>query len=166
MILRRPTAEECEQIRVWRNAPDVLPILRTKEPITVEQQAAFYRDVICNPASEHRYYALDGAIDQTALADRKPNVFKQFIGIGGLTYIKDGKTEITLVLGPAFRGKGYGSRAVDALLDEARRLGLTCVTGECYSAGNQAFWKAQLRRISAPSSGIGGDGSLRWEWRV
>ncbi len=107
MILRQPTAEECEQIRVWRNAPDVLPILRTKEPITVEQQAAFYRDVICNPASEHRYYALeqDGV----------------FIGIGGLTYIKDGKTEISLVLGPDYRGKGYGSKAVDALLNQAAR---------------------------------------------
>lgn len=177
MILRTLTADECEQIRRWRNAPDVLPILRTKDPITKEQQAVFYRDVVCNLASEHRYYALALLVPEhrpeygstvNSAGYMVPNFGKAelFIGVGGLTYIENGRTEISLVLGPAFRGKGYGSQAVDALLDQARRLGLACVVGECYATGNLGFWSAQLKRIAPTRAAIGEDGTLRWEWRL
>ncbi len=142
VILRPITEAECEQVRIWRNAPDVFPILRTGYK-TKADQAAFYRDVVCNPASPHRYYALE--------SDRA------FIGIGGLTYLDMGlgEAEISLVLGPAFRGRGLGSAAVEALLDEGRRLGLLSVIGECYSTGNVSFWTKQIARRPA---------WLHWRW--
>lgn len=153
MILRPLTFDECQQIRVWRNAPDVLPMLRTKEPISAEQQAIFYRDVVCNPTAVHRYYAIEQA--------------GQFIGVGGMTYLNraDGQAEISLVLGPEFRGKGLGAQAVDALLDEARKLGIASVIGECYATGNIPFWRKQIERIP-PRWSLEYQGGLAWGWRV
>lgn len=143
MILRPPTREECQMVREWRNAPDVLPMLRTKEPLTVEQQDAFYDDVVCNPKSEHEYFALEQC--------------GQFIGMGGLTHLDRtfGEAEISLILGPEFRGKGFGSLAVDALLEQARTFGLSAVVGECYAQGNQRFW---IRKLI-------GDPRVLWEWK-
>jgi RimJ/RimL family protein N-acetyltransferase len=142
MILRPITREECQVVRVWRNDPAVWPILRTKEPITEAQQDAFY-DAISGPDPEHLYYALehDG----------------QFIGTGGLTYLRrvPGEAEISLVLGPAYRGRGLGTMAVDALLEQARVLGLTAVIGECYATGNLPFWTRQIQRVPA---------TMTWRW--
>lgn len=140
MNLITPTAEQCEQVRLWRNAPDVLPTLRTREPLTTEQQATFYRNVVCNHESDHRYYALmhDGV----------------FVGFGGLTYIgshadQDGQTsgEISLILAPEHRREGLGTPAVEALREEGHRLGLTWIVGECYDVNPaQAFWVKTVAR--------------------
>lgn len=136
--LRQPTADECELVRLWRNDPAVLPTLRTKEPLTKEQQAAFYRDVVCNPASNHRYYALEHEICPCGHAGSR-----QFIGLGGLTYLDrvPGIAEISLLLGPDFRREGLGAPAVDALRREGHRIGLRWIEGECYDTNPaQRFW--------------------------
>jgi RimJ/RimL family protein N-acetyltransferase len=143
ITLQHPTLEQCELVRQWRNAPDVLPMLRTREPLTVEQQAAFYRDVVSNPASNHRYYAL---MHQD-----------QFVGLGGLTYLDrvPGEGEISLILGPEFRRGGIGSGAVQALRVEGGRLGLRWIVGECYDTNPaQWFWVKAVVRC---------DGSTRFE---
>lgn len=154
MILRPLTLDECQQVRVWRNQPDVLPMLRTKEPLTEAQQATFYRDVVSNPDSDHRYYALehDG----------------QFIGMGGLTYLSrnPGEAEISLILGPAWRGQGFGSIAVDVLLAESGRIGLETVRGECYQWGNRGFWATQLMRLERSRHWFNESGSLCWVWSL
>ena len=152
MRLRDLTRDECQQVRVWRNDPDVLPMLRTGIKTEAEQDA-FYRDIVCNPDSDHRYYALDQA--------------GQFVGMGGLTYLSrvPGEAEISLILGPDFRGKGYGTLAVDALLEEAKALGLSVVTGECYALGNLAFWASQCRRHPGAWEGLP-CGTLRWRWEL
>jgi RimJ/RimL family protein N-acetyltransferase len=139
--LRDLTLAECQLVREWRNAPDVLPMLRTKEPLTADQQDAFYRDVVCNLRSRHRYYAIehDG----------------QFIGMGGLTYIRNEEAEISLILGPAFRRSGLGTLAVRALRIEAASLGLVSIVGECYDANPaRMFWVKQVSRC---------DGHVRYE---
>ncbi len=147
MRLDTLTLEQCELTRQWRNAPDVLPMLRTKEPVTIEQQAAFYRDVVCNPDSNHRYYALfDDVVEETDTAIRFAH---PFIGMGGLTYLDrvPGEGEISLILGPDFRRTGLGSQAVLALRDEAGRLGLRWVVGECYDSNPALdFWVKQVAR--------------------
>lgn len=142
VTLRPPTLAECELVRRWRNDPAVLPGLRTGYK-TAADQAAFYRSVICDPQADHRYYALVHA--------------DTFIGLGGLTYLSrvQGEAEISMILDPSQRGKGLGSAAVDALLDEAWRLGLTSVIGECYAQGNVGFWSKQLARRP---------GRLTWQW--
>lgn len=145
VTLRQPvTLAECLAVGVWRSAPDVTPMLRTGAK-TPEEQTAFHRDVIGNSASGHQFYAVD--------------VRGEFAGLGGLTYLDrvPGEAEITLILGPASRGRGLGTLAVDALLAEARRLGLTAVIGECYAVGNLAFWTRQVRRYPA---------HMTWRWTL
>lgn len=140
-VLRDLTLAECQLVREWRNAPDVLPMLRTKEPLTEDQQSAFYRNVVCNPRSGHRYYAIehDG----------------QFVGMGGLTYILRDEGEISLILGPAFRRSGLGTLAVRALRVEAQRLGLRWIVGECYDVNPaREFWVKQVAKC---------DGHIRYE---
>jgi RimJ/RimL family protein N-acetyltransferase len=148
MRLDTLTLEQCELVRQWRNAPDVLPMLRTREPLSEEQQAAFYRDVVCNPASNHRYYALIA----TRLgydSDLEPTRRDVFVGMGGLTYLDrvPGEGEISLILGPDFRRDGHGTRAAHALRAEAAQLGLTWVVGEVYNRNPaRAFWAKHMLR--------------------
>ncbi len=148
ITLRQPlTLAECQLVREWRNDPLVLPMLRTGYK-TEEEQAAFYRDVICHPgeSQHHRYYALE--------LDVEPSVM---IGMGGLTYVHDAQAEISLILAPTIRGSGCGSAAVDALLAEAKRLGLYHVFGQCLAAGNLGFWGKQIMRRPA---------LMEWTWTL
>lgn len=150
MRLETPTLEQCELVRQWRNAPDVLPTLRTKEPLTVEQQAAFYRDVVCNPASNHRYYALiSNRLSRTEEEFERGPLQKVFVGLGGLTYLdrREGEAEISLMLGPEFRSRGLGEKAVEALRRKGGDLGLRWIVGECYDTNPaQAFWIKEVAR--------------------
>lgn len=159
--LRQLTLDECQQVRVWRNAPDVLPMLRTGFK-TEEQQAAFYRDVVLNPWSPHHYYALEYLEPEWAIANPNYDGFPAtFIGMGGLTYLDrvPGQGEISLILGPRHRGQGLGTAAVEALLAEAYGpLGLTAVVGECFEANPaRGFWSQLLERLPPVSR------SWRWE---
>jgi RimJ/RimL family protein N-acetyltransferase len=153
--LRTPTRDECQLVRTWRNAPDVLPMLRTGVKTEAEQDD-FYRHCVINPQSPHRYYALTGLIDQG------------FLGLGGLTYITCGEGEISLILAPGLRHIGLGRFAVDALLAEAfGPLGLRRVLGECY-ATNPAwtFWERQLARTDCDVFAWLDEktDSLHWRW--
>jgi RimJ/RimL family protein N-acetyltransferase len=151
VTLRQPTLAECQLVREWRNDPAVLPMLRTGYK-TEAEQAAFYRDVVCNPEADHRYYALehDG----------------QFIGLGGLTYLSrvHGEAEISLILAPRVRRHRYGKTAVDALLAEAfGPLGLRAVVGECYAEGPIGFWQS-VASERVTSHGMDATGTYRWRW--
>ncbi len=152
VTLRALTLEECQQVRVWRNAPDVLPMLRTGAK-TEAEQAAFYRDVVSNPQSDHRYYAID--------ADG------QFVGMGGLTYLSrvPGEAEISLILGPQARRRGVGNESVLALVVEAKRLGLSRIVGECYRRSPAlGFWE---KFVAVMASDYRWDGdSLKFAWRL
>jgi RimJ/RimL family protein N-acetyltransferase len=136
----------------------VLPTLRTKEPLTKEQQAAFYRDVVCNPASTHRYYALIATRLPRTVEEHEVGLRREvFVGMGGLTYLGRtlGEAEISLILGPEFRGEGLARVAVDALRREACDLGLWWIVGECYEANPaRGFWVKTVARL---------DGSIRYE---
>lgn len=142
ITLRKPTLAECQQVRIWRNDPAVLPMLRTGAK-TARQQGQFYRRVICNPESEHKYFALV----------RKG----QFIGLGGLTYMhrRPGEAEISLLLGPEFRGQGLGAASVVALLRAAVGLRLSAVIGECLAGGAVDFgrrWVGHGDQVGAISN--------------
>lgn len=168
VTLRQPlTLAECMTIREWRNDPAVAPMLRTGTKTEAEQYQ-FYVDHIYWPwwarfiwwlagrQREHEYYAIE--------------YYGAFVGMGGLTYLNrtPGEAEISLIIGPMYRGAGIGSWAVDALLEEASRLGLERVIGECYATGHRFFWLSQIKRfrrgwgIPRPINGI--DGSLHWHW--
>lgn len=132
MNLRVPTLKDCQEVRLWRN--QCLETLRTPYPLTVEMQEEFYRDVICNRNSQHRYWCFwhEGML----------------VGFGDLTYIEweNHQAEISLIIDPELRGKGYGEEAVKLILDLAfNYLNLELVYGECYLSSEKLssikFWK-------------------------
>lgn len=132
MILDVLSKNDCEQVRIWRN--HCLETLRTPYPLTKEQQEKFYEDVICNPKSNHRYWAIYSDV---------------LIGMGGLTYIEfeNRQAEISLIINPALQKQGYGKEAVRLLLDQAfNYLNLDLVYGEVYMCNPAvAFWKKLLK---------------------
>lgn len=151
MKLQPLTLQDCETVRRWRN--DALGTLRTPYVLTQEMQVNFYDNVICNPESEHRYWGIYETlppIKVNILPDDKTielPLHEAIIGMGGMTYImwENSIAEISLIINPEQRKKGYGSKAVHLLLDDAfNRLNLKTVFGECYIIdGNEYFWKKQ-----------------------
>jgi RimJ/RimL family protein N-acetyltransferase len=148
VTLRQPlTLAECQLVREWRNAPDVLPMLRTGFK-TEEEQEQFYWRVIQSPQSRHRYYAIERD--------------SEFVGMGGLTHRRWRGAEISLILAPAHRRHGIGREAVALLLEEADGLGLKRVTGECYQDNPAAeFWA----RLVAESGAFVKGNRYKWTWR-
>lgn len=131
MTLRPLTHGDLQRVRNWRNA--TRESLRTPHLLTEAMQERFAAEVVDNPASPHRYFAIV----------RGPT---RMVGIGGLTYISwiDGIAEISLLIAPALAGKGLGAAAVHCLLEEAfDRMRLVTVVGEVYRCNSEGtkFWK-------------------------
>lgn len=141
MILNVLSKADCEQTRLWRN--QCLETLRTPYPLTKEMQEEFYRDVVCNPKSPHRYWAIREKPRVTTVASMCDS---NLIGMGGLTNIEweNSQAEISLIINPSLQSKGYGTEAVKLLLDQAfNHLGLNLVYGECYYCNESGydFWQ-------------------------
>ncbi len=143
MVLRPLSVADCEQARTWRN--DALVSLRTPFPLTAETQADFYRTVICDRRSPHRYW---GAYDE--------GVTDRLLAMTGLTDIQweNGLAEISLIVAPFARGRGCGAKAVALVLDEAfARMRLETVFGECYYCNPAiAFWQRIANRYRAETA--------------
>lgn len=134
------TKEQCEEVRLWRNAS--METLRTPYPLTAESQEAFYCEIVCDRCSPHRYWGIFGTHGDS---DGNKNVCGMFLGMGGLTNIswENRLAEISLILDPAVRGKGLGEQAVDLILAEGfHRMGLKTIIAECYESnqGGTSFW--------------------------
>ena len=142
MILRPIERADLPLTVAWRNDPHARPGLRTPFPLNQDQQDAFYREVICNRASLHRYWILeqDG----------------QSVGMGGLTNIQweNRIAEISLITDPSVRGKGYGAEGVRLLLREAfLSFGLLTVCGEVYCVNPATtFWDKMIERYAGEST--------------
>ena len=138
MRLEPLTKEQCEIVRVWRN--NTLETLRTPYPLTEEMQADFFKNVINNRNSPHRYWSIIEGVGEFA------DVEHRLIGMGGLTGIQweNRIAEISLIIDPALRNKGYGKQAVALLLDEGfKRMNLQTIFGECYQVNESGckFWE-------------------------
>lgn len=123
------TNEYCIEANKWRL--EARETLRTPYMKTDEMQKRFFEDVVCDPRSNHRYFAvMEG---------------KQFIGMGGLCNIEweNGRAEISLIVNPMLQKRGYGKGAVELLLYEAfSNYRLFIVHGECYECNiDIGFWK-------------------------
>jgi len=135
MIIRLPTKEEVEIVRQWRN--NCLISLRTPYPLSPEMQEDFYKDVICNRSSRHRFFSIeeDGC----------------FVGFGGLTDIQSENriAEISLIVNPDMRHNGIGEKCVEKILDYAfKQLNLKTVFGECYECNlsGKKFWEGITKK--------------------
>lgn len=132
MRLGALSSEDCEQVRVWRN--QVPNTLRTPFRLTRAMQADFYQSVVSNRHSRHRYYGLY-VVDRDGGGD-------SCVGMGGLTDVawEAGTAEISLILAPGARGRGWGRYAVYLLLKEGfHALRLAHIYGEV-NGSNQAGW--------------------------
>lgn len=157
MKLAQLTREQCQIVRQWRNEEP--QFLRTPYLLTEEMQDEFYDNVVSNRDSRHRYFGLikQGYIPIAVEMAREHGVripddetYDAFIGIGGLTNIEweNGCTEISLILAPVDRDKGYGREAVKLLLDYAfNTMRLVTVYGEVYHCGNYKFWEHMVDEI-------------------
>jgi RimJ/RimL family protein N-acetyltransferase len=159
MILTDLCLEDVGRIRLWRNQD--LSGLRTSHPLTEEEQEAFYKNVICNSKSPHRYWAIKIDGEGECL---------HFIGMAGLTYIQweNRIAEISLIIGGKVKGdsgmsltisgdwqrKGHGTEAVDLVLERGfKYLGLKTIFGECYYCNPALeFWRKMAAKYNAEST--------------
>ena len=137
MKLEPLTKEQCQKVRIWRN--QISESLRTPYLLTEEMQDRFYEEVVCNRNSPHRYWAIVGEIE---ISGQKRSCV--LVGMGGLINIEwhNRLAEISLIIDPKLRDKGYGEKTVDLLLDQAfNYLNLQTVFGECYLCNpGWEFW--------------------------
>ena len=149
------SAGDCEQIRIWRN--NIPETLRTPFKNTYEQQLDFYTNVLCNKNSLHKYWGIyvDKFISELSDGKTKWHMNK-LIGMGGITNIQweNGLGEISLILGPEFVGKGFGSQALKLLLNVGfNQLRLNNIFGECYKCNkNIGFWENQIKKYNASTA--------------
>ena len=174
MIELRPlTLADMQTIRVWRDG--CRETLRTPYMLTAEMQEQYYRDVICNRDSRTRYWALWGpsvAYVDISTVDERPGSHvlthissrnNLLVGYGGLENIswENGNAELSLLIGPDYRGRGYGRKAVLLFLREAfERMRLHSVYGECYKCGPWQFWEKMFGHY--PESDIRVMGNTTW----
>ena len=145
------TQSDCEQVRKWRN--EDISGARTPYILTELQQETFYRDIVSNPDSGHRYWAVrdsprpidDATLRNILVGDGKaPRAGKLFVGISGLTNIEweNGRAEIALMIGSDFRGNGYGKEALHETLKQGfERMRLMSIYGNVYECNKSIdFW--------------------------
>jgi RimJ/RimL family protein N-acetyltransferase len=156
--------EECEQVRRWRNK--LSATLRTPYNLTYEQQQDFYKNIICNRDSKHRYFGIyvkeENKLIGKTYEDAKyePTYSDEpiFIGLGGIINIQweNGLGEISLIIDPKYTGKGYGKKSVELLLDKAfNEMRLDNIYGECYRCNqNIGFWENIIRRFDGTKTNL------------
>jgi RimJ/RimL family protein N-acetyltransferase len=154
MTLRPLELADMEPIRQWRNAS--LETLRTPFPLTREQQEDWYRSVICDRRGTTRYWGLElkGHVAGDLLIDED----KYLVGYGGIENIQHENRlgEISILIAPEYRGKGYGMEAVELFLHRAfKQLNLANIWGECYTCSPAVrFWERLIAKWGAFSCRI------------
>ena len=133
MQLQAVTERDVEQARQWRNKN--LVSYRTPFFLTAEMQREFYLNVICNRKADHRYYSVyDG---------------KKFIALIGLVNIsfENRNAEISMVINPKFKLRGYGKKCLRLLLNEGfNSLNLDNIYGESYHCNaDVGFWYKMIK---------------------
>jgi len=109
-------------------------------------QEDFYRDVVCNRNSPHRYWGIvsEDEFKRHSVGYDYPAKKGKLLGMGGLTNIEweNSQAEISVIIDPTLQRQGYGKEAVHLLLDQAfNYLNLELVYGECYlSHEGFRFW--------------------------
>ncbi len=151
MILKPLSLDDMETIRIWRNG--CRETLRTPYMLTREMQEDYYHKVICDRNSTTRYWGFWMRCTGTGPGQGEVTTYETFIGYGGIEHIEweNSRGEISLLIGPTHRGKGYGAKAVQSILNEAfYHLGLHRVYGECYySTTAVCFWQKMVEKYEA-----------------
>lgn len=141
MILRELQYDDIDAINEWRNASKVG--LRTNGPETIEQQENFFQQL--TKRTDWRFWAIE--VDKIIDVDTTNDTYEPtLIGQGGFTNISldNRNAEISLIIDPYWRGKGYGKEAVELLLEQAfDYMNIQNVYGEVYDCNDEGvvFWQ-------------------------
>lgn len=135
MRLDALTRDHVELVRQWRNL-DLTPY-RTPYFITREMQEDFYNNVISKRDSEHRFFSV--------LAN---GVFVAMVGFVGIS-LENRSAEISIVVDPDIRGKGYGTDSLRLLLKHGfDSMNLDNIYGECYECSPAyGWWRKIIDRV-------------------
>jgi len=159
--LRPIRREDLPSFCAWREA--ARPYLRTPFVINLDQQIKWYEDVVCDRRATDRFWAIE-VRSESEHTEPIPGVWPKdwvverivsnvLVGIGGLTDIEweNGLAEITLVLAPTTKGKGYGEQAFDLVLAEAfDAMRLLTVIAETYTHNpSLGFWRRMAEKRGA-----------------
>ena len=162
MEFRTLIKEDCEKVRLWRN--DTMHALRTPFMLTQEMQEDFYKNTVCNRDAKARFWGIwieqevkPIAVDNLGTGDPPVATIettKVFIGIVGLENIEweNGRAEISMIIGPDYRGKGYGKQVVGMLLKQGfHNMGLRQIWGEYYTMDKHIvkFWGEVCKKYNA-----------------
>jgi len=123
-----PTIELFELAREWRNK--CLETLRTPFILTKEMQEEYANKVLKNRHLNCRWWGF------------AENSDIYYVGLGGIENIswENRNGEISLIINPYFRRKGYGTKAVELILDQAfNYLNLENIYGEVYHINENSF---------------------------
>jgi RimJ/RimL family protein N-acetyltransferase len=129
--------EDAALVSAWRN--DARQTLRTTGFSTIDLQEKFIESL---DPKVHRFFSfLDGG---------------SLVAFGGLTDIQweNRMAEISLIVDPDCQRSGFGSEAVDMILDEAfNKLNLNTVFGECYKCNPAVdFWFRLVQKYEGHTS--------------
>jgi RimJ/RimL family protein N-acetyltransferase len=153
------SADECEQVRIWRNS--CLESLRTPYLLTNEQQFDFFKNVICNREAKARYWGIWKTVNMVVAQYRPDGVVHNardedvysLIGMAGIENIEweNRRGEISLIIDPQYRSMGNGDDAFKILLDKAfNELNLLNIWGVCYECNPAvSFWERQINKYNA-----------------
>lgn len=132
-----PTLEDVEEVRIWRN--NILYSLRTPFMLSKEMQQDYYKNVICNRVSNSRFWSA-----------KKDNILIVFIGLVNIER-ENSLGEISIIINPNYRQKGYGKQAIRLLLHEGfMNMNLTNIYGECYECNPAInFWQQICKEYNA-----------------
>jgi len=129
----------------WRaSCPEAL---RTPFQLTEEQQEDFYKNVICNRNANAKFWGIE---IEDVMEDGCD--LYQLVGMCGLENIswENSLAEISIILDPKSKGKGYGKEAVKMLLDKGfNYLNLDNIYGEVYTCNpGFFFWEKIIKQYN------------------
>jgi hypothetical protein len=137
LTLKTPSLRDLLEVRTWRNRQEMAAVLRTEKKTTVWMQIYYWfrvkLGIRCKIKSfYHR---------------------KQFIGVAGLDYLCKDSGEITMMINPAHRRKGYGQIMFQMLITKIWPRDVRFLLGECYDCNpGKAFWLKVLNSLVFPFS--------------
>lgn len=155
MRLKALSAEDCEQVRLWRN--EQLESLRTPFPLAKEQQNIFYETVICNRQANARFWGI-WVNKKVTLPMQKPmedieTEGKILIGMCGLENVswENRLAEISLLFNPDYPMDKYGEESLRLLLHEGfNNMNIENIFTEVYYCNPASdFWFDIAKKYSS-----------------
>lgn len=149
VILEEVAPENIEQLRKWRNNPELRQWFREYKDISVDKQAKWYAERGNNLNPDHVYFQI---------MEKNP-VKNVLAGCCGLHYIdfRLRKAEFGVFLGPDFRGMGLGKEALTMMFDYGfNELNLHKIWCEVYEGNDSINLYRKL--------GFKDEGVLRDNW--